>query len=111
MKQRLGCLALLAIISAPLYAAVQITALTPSPASPQLLGTAITWRVTATDTNPGPLTFQFNVAIPRKSLALARDCNVGTLVSGVWAAQPFVWVPTEVEGTYQIQVVVKDFTS
>ena len=107
----LSFVALLAAICAPAYGTVQITAVTPSLKSPQLLGTPVTWTVTATDTNPGPLTFQFNVAIPAQSLALAKDFNVGPFAAGTWTSQPFVWVATGVEGDYQIQVVIKDFTS
>ena len=95
----------------PAFAAVQITALTPSLKSPQLLGTPVTWTVTATDSNPGPLTFQFNVAIPAQSFSMVKDFNVGTSASGVWTSQPFVWAPTGVEGVYKIEVVIKDFQS
>lgn len=107
---RLLCVAGLCI---PAGATVQIISLTPSLQTPQTLGTSVTWRATATDSNAGPLTFQFNVAPPRGNFTngLARDFNVGTLSAGVWTSQPFVWVPTEVEGTYQIQVVIKDFGS
>jgi arylsulfate sulfotransferase len=79
--------------------------------SAQRIGTPIKWTVTATDSNSGPLTFQFNVAPPGVPLALFKDFNAGTLNLGTWTAQPFAWVPTGVEGTYQIQVVIKDFTS
>jgi len=102
---------LLAVLCAPAYATVQITALTPSPKSPQLLGTPVTWTVTATDSNPGPLTFQFNVAVPAQSFAMVKDFNVGTSSAGVWTSQPFVWAPTGVEGVYKIEVVIKDFAS
>ena len=97
----------------PAYATVQMVSLTPSLQAPQLLGTPITWTATGTDSGAGPLTFQFNVAHPKGSFTngLAKDFNVGNLAGGTWTAQPFVWVPTDVEGTYQIQAVVKDFTS
>jgi arylsulfate sulfotransferase len=103
--------ALAAALCAPAYARVKITGITPSVNPPQVLGTPVTWTVTATDSNPGPLTFQFNVAVPLQALALASDFNVGTLASGAWTSQPFPWIATGVEGTYQIQVVIKDFTS
>lgn len=107
----MGLLGLLAGVLTPAYAMVQITSLTPSLKSPQPIGTAITWTAIATDSNTGPLTFQFNVAIPGSSLALVKDYNVGTLSAGAWTAQPFVWTPTGTEGVYQIQVVIKDFNS
>jgi len=108
-----GLLCLLGIVAlhAPLFATVTIGSLTPSVPSPQKIGASIKWEATATDSNAGPLTFQFNVAPPHGTFALARDFNVGKLASGTWTAKPFVWVPTGIEGTYQVQVVIKDFTS
>jgi hypothetical protein len=83
----------------------------PSASPPKPIGTQIVWTVKATDNGPGPLTFQFNVALPGGPLAVVRDFNVGTLSSGVWTSQPFTWSPTSFEGRYQIQVVTKDFGS
>jgi len=103
--------ALVALLGAPAYGTVQIVSLTPSLVSPQLLGTSIAWTATATDSASGPLTFQFNVGLSGQSLALVQDFNVGHLKSGVWTSPPFVWVPTTAEGSYQIQVVIKDFSS
>ncbi len=104
-------LGILALWPAPALATVGIASFTPSPASPQPLGRTITWTATATDSNAGPLTFQFNVTPPNGPLAMVKDFNAGTLSGGVWTAQPFAWVPTQIEGSYQIQVVVKDFGS
>ena len=95
----------------PLRATVTITALTPSVASPQALGTEISWTVTAGDTNPNNLTFQFNAALAGQPLALVSDFNIGTLSSGVWKAQAFKWTTIAGEGTYSVQVIAKDFTS
>jgi arylsulfate sulfotransferase len=94
-------------------AALQIVSFTPSLQSPQLIGTPITWTAIATDSNAGPLTFQFNVAPSSETFTngLVKDFNVGTLSGGTWTSQPFVWVPTQGEGAYQIQVVIKDFAS
>ncbi|MGA2588617.1 MAG: aryl-sulfate sulfotransferase [Bryobacteraceae bacterium] len=106
----LGVICPLAALSAPASATVAITSIHATPAAPQAIGTVVTWTVTATDSNPGPLTFQFNVAPPNSSkFALVRDFNAGTLSGGIWTSQPFVWSPTGIEGAYQIQVVVKDF--
>lgn len=102
---------LLAVLGWPAYATVQIASITPSPAAPQLIGATISWTVTATDSSPGPLTFQFNVAAPQGSFSLARDFNVGSFSKGVWTAPAFVWTPTGIEGSYQIQVIAKDFSS
>src|SRR5579871_4124897 len=104
-------IALLATLCAPVYATVRITAMTPSVNSPQVIGTPVTWTVKGSDSNKGTLTFQFNVAPPGGSLALVKDFNVGTRSAGGWTSQPFVWVPTGMEGAYQIQVVIKDFNT
>ena len=111
-KTGLWCLTgLLGALCAPAYASVQILSTTPTLNSPQVIGTSIVWTVTATDSNPGPLTFRFNVSGPGGSFTLARDFNAGTLGSGIWTSLPFTWTPTQTEGIYQIQVVIKDFTS
>lgn len=102
---------LAALGMAPLYGTVTIESLTPSVASPQPLGTTVTWKVKATDTQANNLTFQFNVASGSGPYALVRDFNIGTLSSGVWTAQPFVWTTIAGEGTYSIQVIAKDFVS
>jgi hypothetical protein len=101
------------LVCAPAHATVSIISVQPTVSSPQVLGTTINWVVKATDSNTGPLTFQFNVAPPGATpvFALARDFNVGTLSSGVWTSPPFAWTPTGFEGKYQIQVVIKDFTT
>jgi arylsulfate sulfotransferase len=104
-------LGLLTVLSAPAFATVTIGALTPSHTSPQPIGKSISWVVTATDTNTGPLTFQFNIAPPNGKLTMVKDFNVGTSSGGIWTARPFLWVPTGIEGAYQIQVVAKDFIS
>jgi arylsulfate sulfotransferase len=105
-------LASLALLALPAVAAVTLTGFSPSPASPQQIGTAITWTATATDTGSGPLTFQFKVAPPgSNNFVIVRDFNAGNLSGGTWTSQPFVWVPTGIEGVYKIQVNVKDFST
>lgn len=100
---------LLVAVCAPAFATVTIVSLSPSSPSPQLLGASVTWTATATDTGAGPLTFQFNVTPPAGTLGLVKDFNIGTLSSGTYTSQPFVWVPTLSEGAWEIQVVIKDF--
>src|ERR1017187_942304 len=95
---------LLAVLCVPAHATINILSMTPTLSAPQPIGAAIVWTVTATDNNPGALTFQFNVVPPGGALALARDFNIGTLNSGTWTSLPFAWTPTGIEGTYQIQV-------
>lgn len=119
---------LLAGRCAPLHAAVQITAITPSIVAPQLIGTSVSFTATATDPGAGPLTFQWNVTTPAGVTTMVDDFNVGTLSSGVWTSQPFVWFPNSCAGvsqpsgiiaytcqpaggTFTIQVVARDFTA
>src|SRR5581483_7884512 len=95
----------------PAHATVQILSMTPSLSSPQLIGTTVSWSVTATNTNSGTLMFRFNIAPPGRPFALVRDFNVGSLSSGVWSPQSLPWIPTGIEGDYQIQVITQDFAS
>jgi len=104
-------MAVLAVFCAPASATVHITSLKPSLASPQPIGTMLGWTATATDTSSGPLTFQFSVAPPNGTLAMAWDFNVGTLNGSTWKGPEFPWALTGTDGTYQVQVVAEDFTS
>lgn len=107
----IGLITLAAAWAGPASASVKIQSFSPSLPGPRVIGAAITWTVTAMDTQAGPLTFQFNVAPPGGSFAVVKDFNVGINLLGNWQAQPFVWVPTGIDGPYQIQVVAKDFSS
>jgi len=99
-------------LSVPTFATVTVTSLKPSPKSPQPVGTTITWNAEGTDTNgAGLLTFQFKVQPPGGKPAIVIDFNAGTLSSGTWTSQPFVWTPTGIAGAYEIEVVAKDFMS
>ena len=105
-----ACVLLLAWY-APAGATVKIGALKPSLASPQQIGATVAWTATATDTNAGPVTFQFNVAPPRGALATAINFNAGKLTLGTWKSNSFAWALTGIDGTYQVQVVATDFTT
>jgi hypothetical protein len=110
-KTLLFSLAASVLLCSPVFATVQITSMTANRKSPQVIGTSITWTVTATNSNSGLLTFQFNVARPGGPFVMVKDFNVGSPNAGTWTSQPFVWTPTGVEGVYQIQAVIKDFKS
>ncbi|MGC9948471.1 MAG: aryl-sulfate sulfotransferase [Bryobacteraceae bacterium] len=119
--------ALLAALCSPAYATVTITSMKSSVKSPQQIGSLITFTVTATDSASGQLAFRFNITPPGGTSTMADDFNLGTLSAGAWTVV-FVWAPTacsnlvqstgvvalscqEIEGTYQVQVVAKDFVS
>jgi len=104
-----GLLAALGV--APVYATVAIQSFTPSLASPQSLGTTVTWVAKATDSSSKSLTFQYSVTPPHGTLTLVKDFNIGGLSAGTWTSQPFVWTTIAGEGIYTIQVIAKDFVS
>jgi hypothetical protein len=51
------------------------------------------------------------VAYAKEGYRVARDFYPGTLNSGTWIGPPFVWETILGEGTYHIQVTVKNFQS
>ena len=116
---------LLAALCAPVYATVNITLIKPSVASPQPIGKNITYTITATDTNPGPVAFQLAVTAPGGAQMIIYDFNTGTNSAGTWTSPSMVWSPAlctnvtqstgvaaltcqQEEGTYQIQATAKD---
>ena len=101
----------LALFCAPANAKVQIVSLTPTLGSPQRIGATVGWTAAATDTNAGPLAFQFNVAPPSGSMATAINFNLGTFSGGTWTSNQFLWALTGMDGAYKVQVVAKDFVS
>lgn len=103
-----GVLAMVWLAHAPLYATVRILSLTPSIASPQPLGTPVTWTATASANGSDQITFQFSTGIG-SGLAINVDFNAGTYSNGIWTSQPFTWATIQSEGTYQVQAVAKDF--
>jgi arylsulfate sulfotransferase len=110
-SKNLLVLVALAALSTAAFAAVKVASLKAKPASPQPIGKSITFTATATDSSAGPVAFQFNVAAPNGALTMAKDFLPGTLDGSTWTGPSFVWVPTGIEGAYQIQVVAKDFAT
>lgn len=104
-------IAMLAPACAPANATVGIVSLRSSLASPQPIGATITWSAQATDSNSGPLAFQFSVAAPNGPFLMVRDFNPGTLSGTNWKSLPFAWALTGMDGIYRVRVVAKDFTS
>jgi uncharacterized protein YfiM (DUF2279 family) len=110
-SKNLLVLVALAALSTAAFATVKVTSLKAKPASPQPIGKSIAFTATATDSSAGPVAFQFSVTPPNGSLTMEKDFLPGTLSGSTWTGPSFVWVPTGIEGSYQIQVVAKDFAT
>ena len=76
--------------------------LSPSLASPQLLGTPITWTATASDSDQGTLMYSFNYGVQGGNLPLVHDYGYGNTFPALPALQ---------EGTYEVQVTVRNNTT
>ena len=74
-----------------------------SVASPQALGTSITWTAAAVDSNPNPVTYRFEVApSPYTNYTVLQDYSTDPT---------FAWVESYVEGMYKMRVTARDYTS
>jgi hypothetical protein len=71
--------------------------LTPSEASPQLVGESITWTAATADLGAAPV-YQFRVGPEHGPLQVVRDFS---------PTNNFTWTPME-EGTYDIEVIAKE---
>ena len=100
-KLCLGVLAFAVMLGLPSAARAQTVTLTPSVASPQMLGTQVGWTATVQSPPSGHIyDYQFSVTFNGQK-QIVRDFNV---------ANSFTWVPHTVEGTYQVTVAVRDIT-
>ncbi len=92
---------MVASLSPCLHATIAPVTLNASPASPQLLGTAIQLTASASDSDPGPLTYKWEVQAPgSSSFSLMRDFDLDTT---------FAWTPNHVEGTYRLRLTARDY--
>jgi arylsulfate sulfotransferase len=73
--------------------------LSSSLTSPQPVGTLITWTANASDNDPGTLMYSFSTGAQGQSLALVRDFGY---------LDTFPWNPPLQEGSYQVQVIVRN---
>src|SRR5271170_1956506 len=76
--------------------------LTPSVASPQMLGTPVTWTA-AVQNAPAGHTYGYQFSVTYNGQA--------QIVSDFSPTATFTWVPHTVEGAYQFSVVVRDTTT
>jgi hypothetical protein len=89
------------VFSPLLHATITNVTLASSPASPQLLGATITLTAAATDSDPGPLTYKWEVENPGStSYVTLRDFDeLNTLT----------WAPNFTEGPYELRVTARDY--
>jgi arylsulfate sulfotransferase len=91
-----ACTALSATAVATPIVAVPATSLNP----PQPLGTTITITASATDTDPGVISYRFEIgAVSSANLGMVRDFSVDPT---------FVFTPTEYGGNYQFVVFARN---
>lgn len=83
-----------------LNGAVQIQCLTPSPVSPQPVGTTITWTVTAPDTDPGVLDCRFSF----QSASAAKY----TIVRDFHPSNSLEWTMSERDGAFLILATARN---
>ena len=96
-----GALTGLILLTAhPAFCVPTIASLTPSLASPQTVGTTITWTAAASD-GTNPLWYRFSAATPGGSFSIFRDYQ---------SVNSFVWTPSQLDGVYQVEVTVKNQT-
>ncbi len=101
-KLGLAVLAFVVMIGLPCMGLAASVTLTPSVASPQKLGTPVTWTATVQSAPTGHMyDYQFSVTFNGQS-QIVRDFS---------PTATFPWVPHTVEGAYQVSVVVRDITA
>ena len=103
-KLGLGVLALIVMVGLPSEGRAQnpSVTLTPSVASPQMLGAPVTWTA-AVQSPPAGHTYGYQFTVTFNGQAqIVRDFS---------PTNTFPWVPHTVEGEYQVSVIVRDTTT
>jgi hypothetical protein len=98
MMRRLGALVIAGICVPNGFANPQVQ-VTAAPAAPQPVGTVVTFRAVATDTDPGQLAYRFSVGSGAGGFRVLRDYSV---------SDSFTWTQVDHEGLDQIQVTVRN---
>ncbi len=110
----LSLIGLAFLSTSALRATISVT-LTPSLASPQPVGTVITWTATVEDTAAGTHEYQFSVGPTGGPLAIVKDFT--TVTTFPWTAGEGSSVGsngvtfTLAEGSYQVSVVAQNITN
>ena len=95
-----ACFCAAGVLPLPALAAPQVT-LTPSVASPQPVGTAVNLVATATDIDPGTLTYRFLISYG----------GVTRIVRDFSQSSSFDWAGAVSDGRYVVQVTVRNNTT
>src|SRR5262249_29447142 len=74
--------------------------ITPSHVSPALLGTVITWIVTASDTQPGVLWYRFRARPMGGNFHAIKDYSPSNTMD---------WTETDSEGLYVVEASIRNF--
>lgn len=100
--QPIGACALIGFgLCSPLAATITNVKLQPNLATPQPLGTTITLKASATDSDPGPLSYKWEVENPGSS-------TYSTLMD-FDELNTFTWAPNYVEGAYHLRLTARDY--
>src|SRR5690348_10587705 len=84
------------LVLSPAYAAITGIQVGITPRPPQPLGTTVSLSVASTDSDPGPVTYKWEVQAPGTSgYTLIRDFSVN---------RKLTWAPNYIEGTYSIRI-------
>jgi len=86
-----------------LHANVTISSVTPNPATSAPVGTSITIHVAASDPDAGPLRYRYQW----------RPAGAATwnLLSDFSSSNSFVWTPSDTDGSFEIEVAVRNRTT
>jgi hypothetical protein len=90
-----------AAAAVPGFATLTVT-LTPNIASPVVVGTPVTFKAVATDSNPGTIDYRFSVARGTNPAEVTVDFEYYNL---------YTWVDSAHEGSYTITVLARNKTS
>ncbi len=101
MTRSIQAVILLIVSSASCFATLTVQ-LTSSVASPQPVGTPITWTATAIDGASGALDYQFSVATTKGTYQVVQDYS---------ETDTMTWAPSTHEGVFGIQVIARNKTA
>ena len=92
---------MVAIFPLSLDATISQVKLHTNPSAPQFLGTTVQLTASAVDSDPGPLTYKWEVETPGSSTY--------TTLEDFSTANYFTWAPHYTEGTYQLRLTARDY--